>query len=84
MSFRGVRFDSIRKRFHIFCTGHPPSAFYIILSGTCLINAKELDGDGTESNQTVNELHEGEVFGEVGSLQSRKLKYPITALCSLL
>ena len=47
--------------------GHPPTAFYIILSGTCLINVKTVD-EGGEKVITINEIKEGEVFGEVSKL----------------
>ena len=48
-------------------SGHPPTAFYIILSGTCLINVRTVD-EGGEKVITINEIKEGEVFGEVNNL----------------
>jgi len=49
--------------------GHPPTAFYIILSGTCLINVRTVD-EGGEKVITINEIKEGEVFGEVALLNN--------------
>nr|XP_026693522.1 uncharacterized protein LOC113474879 isoform X2 [Ciona intestinalis] len=48
--------------------GHPPSAFYIILSGTCLVNECVAVESGCESVQTINEIQSGDVFGEVALL----------------
>ncbi|XP_078495070.1 uncharacterized protein LOC113474879 [Ciona intestinalis] len=48
--------------------GHPPSAFYIILSGTCLVNECVAVESGSESVQTINEIQSGDVFGEVALL----------------
>ncbi|XP_076823551.1 uncharacterized protein LOC143469669 isoform X1 [Clavelina lepadiformis] len=62
-------YQSYESRRVIIKQGHPPSAFYIVLSGTCLINTKEQSNEeGGETTQTVNELKEGEVFGEVALL----------------
>ncbi|XP_022103049.1 uncharacterized protein LOC110985907 [Acanthaster planci] len=45
--------------------GHQASGFYIILSGTCLVNQKEIDPRNNEPFvRTIDELHTGDSFGD--------------------
>ncbi|XP_038056651.1 uncharacterized protein LOC119728471 isoform X2 [Patiria miniata] len=45
--------------------GHQASGFYIILSGTCLVNQKEIDPRNNETFvRTIDEIHAGDSFGD--------------------
>ncbi|XP_033111007.1 cyclic nucleotide-binding domain-containing protein 2-like isoform X2 [Anneissia japonica] len=44
--------------------GHQASAFYVILSGTCLVNQRETDRTGNTFVRTVAEICTGDSFGD--------------------
>ncbi|XP_033632401.1 uncharacterized protein LOC117293992 isoform X3 [Asterias rubens] len=51
--------------------GHLASGFYIILSGTCLINQKEIDPRNNETFvRTIDEIHSGDSFGSIELLNN--------------
>ncbi|XP_013417170.1 uncharacterized protein LOC106178505 isoform X2 [Lingula anatina] len=51
--------------------GHPPFGFYIILSGTVLINVRETDPrTGKTFVRTVHEMSGGDAFGEIALIQN--------------
>nr|XP_006819701.1 PREDICTED: cyclic nucleotide-binding domain-containing protein 2-like [Saccoglossus kowalevskii] len=51
--------------------GHRPFAFYIILSGTCLVNVQEVDSrTGRSMVRTVREITGGDQFGEIAFMNN--------------
>ncbi|XP_067941996.1 uncharacterized protein [Watersipora subatra] len=53
--------------------GHEARIFYLLLSGTLLVNIKERsEQNGQEFMRTVNQLTGGEAFGEVGLITGSK------------
>ncbi|XP_052673107.1 cyclic nucleotide-binding domain-containing protein 2-like isoform X2 [Crassostrea angulata] len=63
---RCMQYQSYETRRVILKQGHPPSMFYIMLTGTAIVNI--LDQDPRTGNQfvrTVHELNGGDTFGEI-------------------
>lgn len=65
MTFIGVFFFfSYETRRVILKQGHPPSMFYIMLTGTAIVNILDEDPrTGNKFIRTVHELNGGETFG---------------------
>ncbi|XP_077984512.1 uncharacterized protein LOC144439121 isoform X2 [Glandiceps talaboti] len=63
---KGMVYQRYEARRIILKQGHRPFAFYIILSGTCLINVQEIDSETRKKMvRTVREITTGDHFGEV-------------------
>ncbi|XP_048243235.1 uncharacterized protein LOC124139657 isoform X1 [Haliotis rufescens] len=50
--------------------GHPPSAFYFILTGSLIVNIEDINpNNGKKFTRTVSELTAGDCFGELALLE---------------
>ncbi|XP_067661354.1 uncharacterized protein [Haliotis asinina] len=50
--------------------GHPPSAFYFILTGSLIVNIEDVNpNNGKKFTRTVSELTAGDCFGELALLE---------------
>ncbi|KAJ8027745.1 Cyclic nucleotide-binding domain-containing protein 2 [Holothuria leucospilota] len=66
---RIMEYQKFEPRRIILKEGHVASCFYIILSGTCLVNKKEMDPrNGETFIRTIDEITSGQSFGEIGLL----------------
>ncbi|XP_048778121.2 uncharacterized protein LOC125667329 isoform X2 [Ostrea edulis] len=63
---RCMQYQSYETRRVILKQGHPPSMFYIMLTGTAIVNILDEDPrTGNKFIRTVHELNGGETFGEI-------------------
>ena len=57
-------FNSYEARRVILKQGHPPSGFYIMLSGVAIVNARDVNPEtNTSFIRTVGQLVAGDTFG---------------------
>ncbi|XP_061188105.1 cyclic nucleotide-binding domain-containing protein 2-like [Saccostrea echinata] len=63
---RCMQYQSYEARRVILKQGHPPSMFYIMLTGTAMVNILDEDPrTGNKFVRTVHELSGGDTFGEI-------------------
>lgn len=63
---RCMQYQSYETRRVILKQGHPPSMFYIMLTGTAIVNILDQDPrTGNKFVRTVHELNGGDTFGEI-------------------
>nr|XP_022320941.1 uncharacterized protein LOC111123119 isoform X1 [Crassostrea virginica] len=63
---RCMQYQSYETRRVILKQGHPPSMFYIMLTGTAIVNILDEDPrTGNKFVRTVHELNGGDTFGEI-------------------
>ncbi|XP_062591624.1 uncharacterized protein LOC134253131 isoform X2 [Saccostrea cucullata] len=63
---RCMQYQSYEARRVILKQGHPPSMFYIMLTGTAIVNILDEDPrTGNKFVRTVHELNGGDTFGEI-------------------
>ena len=59
-----INISSFDSRRVLYKEGHPPHAYYILISGSVLVNVREVNKTtGKEFALTVQEKHTGESFG---------------------
>ncbi|PIK52297.1 hypothetical protein BSL78_10789 [Apostichopus japonicus] len=77
---RVMEYQKFEPRRIILKEGHVASCYYIILSGTCLINKKEVDPrNGETFIRTIDEISSGEAFGDNSLLHG--CKRTVTVIC---
>ncbi|VDI76344.1 Hypothetical predicted protein [Mytilus galloprovincialis] len=68
---RCMQYQSYEARRVILKQGHPPLAFYIMLSGVAIVNARDVNPKtGHTFVKTVGQLVAGDTFGEIALIES--------------
>ncbi|OWF39611.1 uncharacterized protein LOC110464813 [Mizuhopecten yessoensis] len=66
-----MEYQTYEARRVILRQGHTPSAFYIMLSGSAIVNTQHLNpSTGKRFFRTVHEIVSGDMFGEIALLES--------------